>query len=175
MRKYIILIQITFVFSSSIFAKNYTEKEFIEEVSKEVKKRVEVIKNKSVADLTKELIDKEEKIALREIELQKKEDALKASEAEITKKYAEFNENKKQFIGCVDQNEQDSKNRVGQLVEMISNMKPQKAAEILSVQEEEVAVKIIQMLDPKKASKIFNFMDKDISAKLQKQFLLMQK
>ena len=54
-------------------------------------------------------------------------------------------------------------------------LRPQKAAEILSVQDSSIAVQILQKIDPKKASKIFNFMDKDISAKLQKQYLLMKK
>jgi len=58
---------------------------------------------------------------------------------------------------------------------MISNMKPDKAASVLSVQDSEIAVQILQMIDPKKASKIFNFMDKEVSAKLQKQYLQMKK
>ncbi|HXH31227.1 MAG TPA: hypothetical protein VNJ01_10480 [Bacteriovoracaceae bacterium] len=37
------------------------------------------------------------------------------------------------------------------------------------------AVKILQQIDAKKASKIFNFMDKEVSAKIQKQYLLMKK
>lgn len=79
------------------------------------------------------------------------------------------------FIGCVQQNEDEGKGRVAQLVEMVSNMKPQKAAEVLSVQEADIAVKILQMIDAKKASKIFNFMDKEVSARLQKQYLNMKK
>jgi flagellar motility protein MotE (MotC chaperone) len=54
-------------------------------------------------------------------------------------------------------------------------MKPDKAAEVLSVQESDIAVRILQAIDSKKASKIFNFMDKEISAKLQRQYLLMKK
>lgn len=155
--------------------KLYTEKDFVKKVSEEVKKKVDTIKNKSVSDYTKELLDKEEKLRLRELELQKRQDSLKVAENELGKKYSDFEARQRSFIGCVKQNEDDSKARVGQLVETISNMKPQKAAEILSVQDSEIAVRILQMINPKTASKIFNFMDKEVSAKLQKQYLEMKK
>ena len=54
-------------------------------------------------------------------------------------------------------------------------MKPQVAAEMLSVQESKLSVEIISKLDPVKVSKIFNLMDKEISARLQKEYLNMQK
>jgi flagellar motility protein MotE (MotC chaperone) len=155
--------------------RTYTEEEFVKKLTQEVKAKVETIKNKSVSDLTKELLDKEEALKLRELELQKHQDALKISEAELAKKYAEFESRQKSFLGCVEKNEEESRARVGQLVDLISNMKPQKAAEVLSVQDSDIAVRILQMIDAKKASKIFNFMDKDISAKLQKQYLQMKK
>ena len=162
-------------FALSAVARTYTEEEFVKKVNEEVKKKVDQIKNKSVSDLTKELLDKEEKLKLRELELQKQLDSIRVSEGEVAKKYTELSEKQKNIIGCVDKNEEESKARIGQLVDMVSNMKPQKAAEVLSVQDSEIAVKILQMIDAKKASKIFNFMDKDVSAKLQKQYLLMKK
>lgn len=155
--------------------KTYTEEDFIKKVNEEVKKKVDSIKNKSVSDLTKELLDKEEQLKLRELEIQKQQDSLKVAEDDLGKKYAELSAKQKDFIGCVDKIEEESKGRIGQLVDMISNMKPQKAAEVLSVQESDIAVRILQTIDSKKASKIFNFMDKDVSAKLQKQYLLMKK
>lgn len=153
----------------------YTEEEWIKKVNEEVKKKVDTIKNKSVSELTKELLDKEEKLNLRELDLQKQSDSLKVSEADLAKRYQELSDKQKDFIGCVTKNTEENKARIGQLVEMITNMKPEKAASVLSVQDSEIAVQVLQMIDPKKASKIFNFMDKDISAKLQKQFLLMKK
>jgi flagellar motility protein MotE (MotC chaperone) len=153
----------------------YSEEEFIKKVNEEVKKKVDVIKNKSVSELTKELLDKEEKLRLRELDLEKQQDSLKVSDGDIAKRYAELSEKQKSFIGCVEKNNEESKSRIGQLVEMVSNMKPEKAASVLSVQDTDIAVQILQMIDAKKASKIFNFMDKEISAKLQKQYLLMKK
>lgn len=170
-----LICMICFFSSVSSYAKTYSEEEFIKRVNEETKKKVEAIKNKSVSELTKELLDKEEKLKIRELDIQKQAESLKVSENEIAKKYIELSEKQKQFIGCVDKNEEDSKARIGQVVDMVSNMKPEKAAQVLSVQDTEIAVRILQMIDAKKASKIFNFMDKDISAKLQKQYLLLKK
>jgi flagellar motility protein MotE (MotC chaperone) len=177
MKFLILLLAITpsLILAATAVKKTYTEEEFVKKVSEEVKKKVDSIKNKSVSELTKEILDKEEKLKLRELELQKEYDSLKISESELGKKYSAFEARQKAFIGCVEKNEEESKGRIGQLVEMMSSMKPQKAAEILSVQDSDIAVRILQMTDAKKASKIFNFMDKDISAKLQKQYLLLKK
>lgn len=155
--------------------KIYTEKDFIKKVSEEVSAQVDKIKKSSVTDLTKELVKKNEEIALKELEIKKREDALLASEKELASKYIEVDRKQKQIIGCLDKNAEEEKLRIAQVVDMISNMRPQKAAEILSVQDSMIAVQILQKIDPKKASKIFNFMDKDISAKLQKQYLQMKK
>ena len=173
MKSYIALF--TMLISPVVFAKTYTEEEFIKKVNEEVKKKVETIKNKSVSELTRELLDKEEKLKIKELELQKQHDAIKVSENEVAKKYADLSEKQKSFIGCIEKNDDESKGRIGQLVEMVSNMKPEKASEVLTVQDPEIAVKILQVLEPKKASKIFNFMNKETSAKLQKQYLLMKK
>lgn len=155
--------------------KIYSEEEYVKKVFAEVKKKVDSIKLKSVSDLTRELLDKEEQLKLREIELQKHQDSIKVSEGDITRRYSELAHKQKSFIGCVERNNEEGKARIGQLVDMVSNMKPQKAADVLSVQDSDVAVQILQLIDPKKASKIFNFMDKDTSAKLQKQYLQMKK
>ncbi len=171
----ILALSIVSMTSFSQVKKTYSEEDFVKKVTEEVKAKVDVIKNKSVSDLTKEILEKEEKLKLRELELQKQNDSLKVAESELAKKYSEFEARQKTFIGCINKNEEESKARIGQLVEMISSMKPQKAAEILSVQDSEIAVRILQMTDAKKASKIFNFMDKDVSAKLQKQYLLLKK
>lgn len=156
-------------------SKTYTEEEFVKRLNEQVKAKIDLIKNKSVADLTKEILDKEEDLKLKELELQKQSDALKVTEIELGKKYNELHEKQKTFISCLDKNQEEASGRISQLVEMLINMKPQKAAEILSVQESDIAVRILQVIDSKKASKIFNFMDKEISAKLQKQYLEMKK
>ena len=84
MRFLIVLLLVSFVAQAQTPpAKSYTEEEFIKKVSEEVQKKVEQIKNKSFTELTKELVDKEEKIKLRELELTKKEDQSKVNEKEL--------------------------------------------------------------------------------------------
>jgi flagellar motility protein MotE (MotC chaperone) len=173
----ILILMILSVSALQVFAetKKYSEEEFIKKVTEEVKSKVDSIKKKSVTDLTKEILDKESELRLKELDLQKRKDSLKVSEDELSKKYAAFEAKQREFLGCLTKNEEESKARIGQVVEMVSNMKPQKAAEVLSVQESDIAVRILQMINPQKASKIFNFMDKEVSAKLQKQYLQMKK
>jgi flagellar motility protein MotE (MotC chaperone) len=43
---------------------------------------------------------------------------------------------------------EDRLRRVKQMVSVISNMKPAKAAEILSVQDAQVSLKILEQIDP---------------------------
>ena len=61
------------------------------------------------------------------------------------------------------------------MVEVISNMRPQAAAQLLSVQENDIALKILGALDSVKVSKIFNLMTKEISSRLQKQYINMKR
>ena len=88
---------------------------------------------------------------------------------------SEFESVKSGIIGCLDKNQEQKNSRISKVVEVISNMKPVKAAEILAVQDSDISVNILSKLDPTKASKIFNLMDKEISARLQKQYLDMKK
>lgn len=156
-------------------AKTYTEEEFQKRVAEEVRKKIDTVKNKSVADLTRELLDKEEVLRLRGLELIKREDQLRVNGSELEKRIKVFEARQQEVLGCAEKNEEDLKSRVTQQVEVVSNMQPAKAAQLLSVQEPDIAVRILQMLDPKKASKIFNLMDKEVSARLQKQYLNMKR
>jgi flagellar motility protein MotE (MotC chaperone) len=155
--------------------KIYSEKDFIKKVSEETQKKVDQIKNKSVTDLTKELIEKEEKMKIRELELAQKEDQIKVNALELEKKVKAFEEQQLKILGCAQKNEDDAKARIVSQVEVISNMQPAKAAQVLTVQDPDIAVRILRELEPKKASKIFNFMEKEVSARLQKQYLDMKK
>lgn len=183
--KHFILILVT-LFMNTSFAqtakpvpakatKTYTEEEFTKKVAEEVRRQVDNVKNKSVSELTKELVTKEEALRLRELDLEKRQDQLKVSSQDLEKKIKAFNAEQNSVLGCLQKNEEDAKNRVSQQVEVVSNMQPAKAALLLSVQEADIAVQILQLLDPKKASKIFNLMDKEVSARLQKQYMNMKR
>ncbi|MFP5489917.1 MAG: MotE family protein [Bacteriovoracia bacterium] len=181
--KYFILVLVTLFINTSYAqnakpakaSKTYSEEEFTKKVAEEVRRQVDNVKNKSVSELTKELVTKEETLRLRELDLEKRQDQLKVSSQDLEKKIKDFNAEQNAVLGCLQKNEEDAKNRVSQQVEVVSNMQPAKAALLLSVQEADIAVQILQLLDPKKASKIFNLMDKEVSARLQKQYMNMKR
>jgi flagellar motility protein MotE (MotC chaperone) len=155
--------------------RNYSEEEFKKAVLLEVEKTMKRVGSGNLIEFSKELMDKEEQLKVKELEIQKGQDQLKLNQVDFQKKVVEFQDSQKKFLGCVDAQNEKAEKRVGQMVEVISGMKPQNAAEVLSVQDPDLSVRILAQLDTSKASKIFNLMDKEVSARLQKQFLLMKK
>lgn len=91
------------------------------------------------------------------------------------KRVKEVVNQQEKVLGCVDNNSKAETDRVRHMVRIISNMKPNQSAQVLSVQDADITVKILGLLEPDKVSKIFNLMDKEISARLQKQYLTMKK
>ncbi|MBD66425.1 MAG: hypothetical protein CME62_14535 [Halobacteriovoraceae bacterium] len=174
----LLIIVLTFILNPVFSAddkKVYTEKEMQTKVREEVSKKIDQIKKKSITQLTKELLAKEEELLKRQEELERRAEQLKINEDSLIKKIAEFEKQKEKVIGCIDDNRKNEMLRIKQLVSVIAGMKPAKAAELLSVQDSNISVKILEKIDPGKASKIFNLMDKEVSARLQKQYLNMQK
>lgn len=162
--------------SFSVFGKDktYTQEDFDKKVNAEVERQINLIKKKSIAQLTKELLEKDAALNAREKELDQRAEQIGMNENSLTGEILKFEKQKAQIIGCMEDHEKTQLLRVKQLVSVISNMRPQKAAELLSVQESQISVKLLQKIDPEKASKIFNLMDKEVSARLQKQYLNMQ-
>ncbi len=155
--------------------KSYSEAEFLDAVNKEVENRLAKYRNKNLVKLTKELMKKERSLELRELEIQKREESLRESEGDLTKKLKEFQQKGKRLLGCLDQQDKNQSKRVRHMVDAISGMRPQNAADVLSVQDVDISVKILGELPPEKVSKIFNSMDKEISARLQKQYMNMKR
>jgi flagellar motility protein MotE (MotC chaperone) len=155
--------------------KKFTQKEFDEKLKKEVLKRIDKLKKTSVSQLTKELVEKEEKLKDREADLTHKEEQVKMSETSLNTRILEFEGHQKKVLGCISSNKEKSAQRINQIVSIISGMKPVKAAQMLSIQDSQISVNILGRIDPKRASKIFNLMDKEVSARLQKQYLNMRK
>ena len=170
-----ILIMFFCSYSALAADKIYTQEEFDKKLEERVNKQVDLIKKKSVSQLSKELLEKDRALDKKTEELRIREEQIKKSEISLLKKIEAFEIQEKKLIGCIDGNKQGESMRVQQLVKVISNMKPQKAADLLSVQESDISIKIIEKIDPTKASKIFNLMNKEVSARLQKQYLNMQK
>ena len=126
-------------------------------------------------EFSRQLLQREEKLKLKELEILKKEEQVKLFSQELEKKIRDFNNRQEQFILCMEAVKKDENDRVRHMVKVVSGMKPASAAEILSVQDSSLAVKIMAGLAPEKISKIFNLMDKEISAGLQKKYMIMKK
>ncbi|MCF8057676.1 MAG: hypothetical protein K9K67_00155 [Bacteriovoracaceae bacterium] len=179
MKKYVFIICLIFLGASfakdEAKSKTYTEKDFLDAVEKEVDSRLERYKPSNLVNLSKEFMKKERTLELRELELQKREESLKASSEDLTTKLKELQVRSGKLLGCLDENDQNQKKRVNHMVDIVSGMRPQNAADVLSVQDVAISVQILGALSPDKVSKIFNSMDKEISARLQKQFMSMKK
>ncbi len=131
----------------------------------------------SEEDFQKAVQDEFEKRALLEKEklLSKREEQLKLNEKELKNRFAEFNKEQKNFLACLDKEDKKVERRLRHMVDVVSGMKPQTAADLLSQQDPSLAVKIMGELDAVKVAKIFNLMKKEISAKLQKQYMTLKK
>ena len=170
-----IIVLFTIIFAGLSYGKTENKEGFDKRVKAEVERQINLIKKKSLNQLTAELLEKERELQKTSKNLDMRDEQLKLNEGSLTKKIAEFENQKTKIFGCLDDHEKSSMMRIKQLVDVVSNMKPQKAADLLSVQESSISIKIIEKIDPQKASKIFNLMDKEVSARLQKQYLNMQK
>ena len=155
--------------------REYTEEEFKTAVMEEAAKLMKKAGSANLVDFSKELLEKEEAIKNKELTVKKEQEELDMSKADFKKKLVEFQDSQKKFLGCVDEKSAKADKRVSQMVEVISGMKPQNAADVLTVQDPDLSVRILTELDSAKASKIFNLMDKEVSARLQKQFKKIKK
>ena len=155
--------------------REYTEEEFKAAVLEEATKLMKKTGSAHLVDFSKELLEKEEGIKVKELAIKKEAEELEMNKLDFKNKLVEFQDSQKKFLGCVDEKSAKADKRVSQMVDVISGMKPQNAADVLTVQDPDLSVRILSELDSVKASKIFNLMDKEVSARLQKQFLQMKK
>lgn len=155
--------------------KTFTDEEFKKAVREEAEKLMKKAGSGNLVDFSRELLEKEEALKVKEQDIKKQDEQLKMNMADFQKKVVEFQESQKKFLTCVDGQNEKIEKRVSQMVEVISGMKPQSAADVLAIQDPDLSVRILSLLDAQKTSKIFNLMDKEVSARLQKQFLQMKK
>lgn len=173
MKKLIIFLLIPF----TVFAeeKIYTETEFQAKLQQEVAAKLEKLGSGSLVDFSKQLMEKEEKLRLSEMELKQREDTLANNQRDLQQGIKNFQDKQNKFLSCLDDNERKKQERIQHMVDSIAGMRPKSAADLLSVQDADLSVQILSKLDSTKVSKIFNLMDKEISARLQKQFMTMKK
>lgn len=151
-----------------------SDKEFEQAVIKEVKKKIKKVQVSNLSSFSQDLIKKEFELSRRERELVERDQQLAINTKDFVNRVKKFENKQRKFLGCIEKNESENKERVARLVKVISGMKAKKAADLLSIQDSELAVQILGSLDPDKTAKIFNFMKKEISARLQKQYLVMK-
>ena len=192
--KYYIIVIILFIFSLNVMCneedsgnnEENKENQIVNEGENKENNMEEIIKERveeelkryrpsNISELFTEVLNKEQKLKAISKNLDIKKQQLEKGEKSLQKQIEKFHQEQNNFIGCVDKNNREKSDRINHIVSIISNMRPAKASDVLSVQEEEVAVKVISKLEPLKASKIFNLMDKEISARIQKQYLYMKK
>jgi flagellar motility protein MotE (MotC chaperone) len=155
--------------------KVYTQKEFDEKLEKLLFEKLKRFGSENIVNLSQELHQKEKALADRENEIKQREEQVAVVENELTKKIKELQVQKDKILACLDQNDGKEKKRIDHMVEAVSGMRPQSAADVLSVQDPDISVKILDRLPASKVSKIFNSMKKEISARLQKQYMNMKK
>ncbi|MBK26460.1 MAG: hypothetical protein CME70_20845 [Halobacteriovorax sp.] len=155
--------------------KKYSYDEFQDAVNERVEKQLKRLGRGKIIGFSKELMKKEEVLKLKEIELEKRAEQLYMNSGDFEKKVKTFQNRQLKFLGCLDESDKQREKRITHMVDVVSGMKPQSAAEVLSVQDADISIKILGMLPPEKVSKIFNLMKKEISARLQKQYMTMKK
>ena len=172
----LIIVLISLASLSMVSAKkSYTEAEIKKLVNEKVLEKMRLVSENNIINFSKNLLKKEEKLKKFEMRLKRKEEELKIYSKDLDEKISRFVEKQKKIIGCMDNMEKSKKKRIHHLVEIISGMKPSRAGSVLSVQDSDIAVKILSELPAVKMSKIFNSMNQEISARLQKQYMNMQK
>lgn len=153
----------------------YTEEDFKKKLDEELEKALKRIGQEKLADLSRELLNRESSLKNKELEIEKMKQELHLSQEEFQRQLKDFQGKQESIIGCLEKQSDLREKRISHMVDVVSNMKPEVAAEVLSVQESTLSVEILGKLDAGKVSKIFNLMDKEISARLQKQYMNMKR
>jgi flagellar motility protein MotE (MotC chaperone) len=165
-------------FIAKVFAedkKSYTAEEFNKAVEEKVHLKINKLHSSGSDDFSKELLKKEKALEIKEIELRKREENVNLVIKDFEGKVIDFNQKQEKILGCLTLQDKMKEDRTKHMVEVVSGMKPDNAAQVLSVQDEALAVEILGKLDAAKVSKIFNVMEKEISARLQKMYMTMKK
>ncbi|WP_242012413.1 MotE family protein [Pseudodesulfovibrio cashew] len=115
----------------------------------------------------KALKRKEEELAVKERTLREMEASIKAEALRVEKMHAEMRQ-------MLDEAKEIKDKRVKQLVDMISNTKAKKAAEILQTMETELAVKVLSGMRGRQAGEILTFVEAKKAAELSERLTKLQ-
>ncbi|MEH0860535.1 MotE family protein [Halobacteriovorax sp. DPLXC-1] len=173
-----LLLSTLLVFSLNTKAEDkkiYTQEEFDKALDAAIEKKMKRIGRGKLVEFSQELLKKEQNLEQREKALKNQQNQIAVNQKELEGRIQEFKKYQTNFLSCLDKKDSDESKRVIHMVDVVSNMRPQTAADLLSQQDPSISIKILGELDPVKVSKIFNMMDKEISARLQKQYMTMKK
>lgn len=118
-------------------------------------------------DEWKALKKKEEELAIKERTLREMEASIRAEAKKVEKMHAEMRQ-------MLDEAKNIKDKRVKQLVDMISNTKAKKAAEILQTMETELAVKVLSGMRGRQAGEILSFVEAKKAAELSEKLTQLQ-
>ena len=155
--------------------KTYSKEELDKFVMEALEKKLKKIGRSKILNFSKELFKKEKNLELKEVDLKREREKFEIVKKSFEKRIKKLQKKQSKIIECLDKQDKKKGARLNHMVEVISNMRPAAAAELLSVQENEIALQILGSLDSVKVSKIFNLMTKEISSRLQKQYINMKK
>jgi len=115
----------------------------------------------------KALKKKEEELAIKERTLKEMEANIKAEAEKVQKLHAEIK-------SMLDEAKQIKDQRVKKLVDMLSNTKAKKAAEILQDMDDDLAVKVLSGMRGRQAGEILSFVESKKAAKLSEALTKLQ-
>jgi flagellar motility protein MotE (MotC chaperone) len=115
----------------------------------------------------KALKKKEEELAIKERTLKEMEASIKAEAVKVQKLHDEIK-------SMLDEAKQIKDQRVKQLVDMLSNTKAKKAAEILQSMDDVLAVKVLSGMRGRQAGEILSFVESKKAAKLSEELTKLQ-
>ena len=173
-----LILVLTLLFSTanaSDAKKIYSQEEFDKALSIALEKSMKKVGRAKLIDFSKELLKKESEIEAREKALANQQEQVTINQKELKGRIQEFKKYQTSFLSCLDKKDTDENKRIVHMVDVVSNMRPQTAANLLSQQDPSISIKILGELEPVKVSKIFNMMEKEVSARLQKQYMTMKK
>lgn len=133
----------------------------------EADKQAEVRTEKDLPEEWKALKRKEEELAAKERTLQEMEASIRTEAARVEKMHAEIK-------SMLDEAKEIKDKRVRQLVDMLSNTKAKKAAEILQTMDDDLAVKVLSGMRGRQAGEILSFVDSKKAARLSEELTRLQ-
>lgn len=120
--------------------------------------------------LFKNLDERRRLLDLREAELKKMEEELHKQREDLEKRLAQVEDVRRSIANQLEEKVNVDKERVDQLVQFYSSMKPQQAAKVIETLNEDLAVEVLLKMKKKSAAEIMNLIDAQKAQRLSEKF-----